>query len=116
MAACGALAAATARAAHRGIHCPEWPTISNFRALTQRSCNGSPNWVGLWGAMCASSIDGAPRYRDVKQAIANKIIELGKTGERNPDVLCERALKTFANRQDRRGDAFSLRLRRYAQR
>jgi hypothetical protein len=30
---------------------------------------------------------------DVEQAIANKIIELGKTGERNPDVLCERALK-----------------------
>jgi hypothetical protein len=30
---------------------------------------------------------------DVKNAIANKIIELGKTGERNPDVLCEHALK-----------------------
>jgi len=29
----------------------------------------------------------------VKQAIANKIIELAKTGERNPDLLCERALK-----------------------
>jgi hypothetical protein len=29
---------------------------------------------------------------DVKQAIANKIIELSKTGERNPDRLCERAL------------------------
>jgi len=30
---------------------------------------------------------------DVKQAIANKIIELAKTGERNPDRLCERALE-----------------------
>jgi len=30
---------------------------------------------------------------DVKQAIANKIIELAKTGERNPDLLCEHALK-----------------------
>jgi hypothetical protein len=30
---------------------------------------------------------------DVEQAIANKIIELGKTGERNPDVICERVLK-----------------------
>jgi hypothetical protein len=29
----------------------------------------------------------------VKQAIANKIIELAKTGERNPDLLCECALK-----------------------
>jgi hypothetical protein len=30
---------------------------------------------------------------DVRQAIANKIIELARTGERNPDLLCERALK-----------------------
>jgi hypothetical protein len=26
---------------------------------------------------------------DVKQAIANKVIELAKAGERNPDILCE---------------------------
>jgi hypothetical protein len=30
---------------------------------------------------------------DVKQAIANKIIELAKTGERHPDLLCEHALE-----------------------
>jgi hypothetical protein len=30
---------------------------------------------------------------DVKQAIANKVIELAKTGERDPDLLCERVLK-----------------------
>ena len=30
---------------------------------------------------------------DVKQAIANKIIALAKTGERKPDIVCERALK-----------------------
>jgi hypothetical protein len=30
---------------------------------------------------------------DVKQAIANKIIEFAKAGERNPDVVCEQALK-----------------------
>ena len=28
---------------------------------------------------------------DVKQAIADKIIDLSKSGERNPDLLCERA-------------------------
>jgi hypothetical protein len=28
----------------------------------------------------------------VKQAIATKLIELAKTGERNPDILCEQAL------------------------
>ena len=36
---------------------------------------------------------------DVKQAIANKIIELAKTGERNPDLLCERALKDIRQPQ-----------------
>jgi hypothetical protein len=30
---------------------------------------------------------------DVKQCIASLIIELASDGERNPDVLCERALK-----------------------
>jgi len=29
----------------------------------------------------------------VKQAIATKIIDLAKAGERNPDTLCEQALK-----------------------
>ena len=36
---------------------------------------------------------------DVNQAIANKIIELAKTGERNPDLLCERALKDIRQPQ-----------------
>jgi hypothetical protein len=29
----------------------------------------------------------------VKQAIAKKLIALAKTGERNPDILCEEVLK-----------------------
>jgi len=29
----------------------------------------------------------------VKRAIAANIIDLAKTGERNPDILCEQALK-----------------------
>ena len=36
---------------------------------------------------------------DVKQAIANQIIERAKTGERNPDLLCERALKDIRRPQ-----------------
>jgi hypothetical protein len=30
---------------------------------------------------------------DIKQAIATKLIALVKAGERNPDILCEEALK-----------------------
>jgi hypothetical protein len=39
----------------------------------------------VWG------LETAPT--NVRQAIANKIIGLAKTGERNPDLLCEHALK-----------------------
>ena len=35
---------------------------------------------------------------DVRQAIANKIITLAMSGERNPDVLCERALQDIRQR------------------
>ena len=31
----------------------------------------------------------------VKQAIANKLIALSKDGERNPDVLCDKALEAI---------------------
>jgi len=41
----------------------------------------------------ALRIDGSDD--DVKQAIADKIIELAQTGEHNPETLCEQALKAF---------------------
>ena len=39
---------------------------------------------------------------DVKEAIAGKIIELAKSGERNPDLLCEGALKEIRDSGSRR--------------
>jgi hypothetical protein len=36
----------------------------------------------------------------VKQAIADKIIELAQNGERNPDLLCERALEAIRRPPD----------------
>jgi hypothetical protein len=35
----------------------------------------------------------------VKQAIATKIIDLAKAGERNPDILCEQALQDIRGPQ-----------------
>ncbi len=35
----------------------------------------------------------------VKQAIANKVIDLATAGERNPDLLCEQALKEIRGHQ-----------------
>jgi hypothetical protein len=37
---------------------------------------------------------------DVKQAIANKVIELAKAGERNPGILCERVLEDIRRPTD----------------
>ena len=37
---------------------------------------------------------------DVKQAIANKVIEFTSAGERNPDVLCERVLEDIRRPTD----------------
>ena len=36
---------------------------------------------------------------DIKQAIATKLIALVKAGERNPDILCEEALKDIRQPQ-----------------
>jgi len=37
---------------------------------------------------------------DIKQAIAKKLIALVKAGERNPDILCEEALKDIRQPQE----------------
>jgi hypothetical protein len=37
---------------------------------------------------------------DVEQAIADKVIELAKVGERHPDMLCERVLEDIRRPQD----------------
>jgi hypothetical protein len=36
----------------------------------------------------------------VRRTIANKLIALAKTGERNPDVLCEQALEDICKPQE----------------
>jgi hypothetical protein len=36
---------------------------------------------------------------DIKQAIATKLLALAKAGERNPDILCEEALKDIRRPQ-----------------
>ena len=35
----------------------------------------------------------------VRQAVAIKLIDLAKTGERNPDILCEQVLEEIRRRQ-----------------
>jgi hypothetical protein len=45
----------------------------------------------------ALQIEGSDDFG--KQAIATKIIDLAKAGERNPDILCEQALKDIRRPQ-----------------
>jgi hypothetical protein len=46
----------------------------------------------------ALRIEGSDDW--VKQAIADKIISLAKTGERNPEVLCEQALRDIRKSEE----------------
>jgi hypothetical protein len=41
---------------------------------------------------------------DVEQAIADKLIALATTGERNPDALCERVLRDIRGQQSHGGN------------
>jgi hypothetical protein len=50
--------------------------------------------------VCAALRSGPSDYDDVKQAIADKVIEFAKAGERNPDILCERVLEDIRRPQD----------------
>ena len=49
---------------------------------------------------CDDGVREAIAIKIIREAIAIKIIELAKTGERNPDVLCERALKDIRRRAE----------------
>jgi hypothetical protein len=50
-----------------------------------------------FGLVCiALQVEGSGD--DVKQAIANKVIEFAKAGTRNPDLLCEPVLEDIAGR------------------
>ena len=49
--------------------------------------------VGVAFELVCIALRTGDRDDGVKQAIATKIVELAKTGERNPDILCERALE-----------------------
>jgi hypothetical protein len=50
--------------------------------------------------VCAALRSGPSDDDDVKQAIADKVIEFAKAGERNPDILCERVLEDIRRPQD----------------
>ena len=51
--------------------------------------------VGLAFEMTLLALGLADRGDLANEVIAKRIIELAKTGELNPDVLCERVVKEF---------------------
>jgi hypothetical protein len=53
--------------------------------------------MGIAFEMALASLCSTPGYTDpVREAVARRIIELAKAGERDPERLCEGALKHFA--------------------
>jgi hypothetical protein len=61
-------------------------TDQGFDAETRRI-------LGVALELFASPCGSGDCDEDVKRAIAGQLIELSSDGERNPDLLCERALK-----------------------
>ena len=49
--------------------------------------------LGVACAMVCLALRTGDCDDDVKRVIAMKIVSLARTGERNPDLLCEQALK-----------------------
>ena len=49
--------------------------------------------MGVAFEMTRVALGVADRLDHVNEVVANTIMELAKQGERNPDLLCERALK-----------------------
>jgi hypothetical protein len=54
--------------------------------------------VGLAFEMTRLALGLADRGDIANEMIAKRIIELAKAGERNPDLLCENAVKEFRER------------------
>jgi hypothetical protein len=55
--------------------------------------------LGVAFEMCCIALRTGDCDDFVKQSIAMKIIGLAKAGERNPDLLCERALRDIRGPQ-----------------
>ena len=53
--------------------------------------------LGLALEMACIALRSGDSHDHVKQAIANKLIALAKAGERNPDVLCDRAIEEICS-------------------
>ena len=51
--------------------------------------------MGVAFEMTRIALGLAERSDQANELVATRIIELAKQGERNPDVLCERALKSL---------------------
>ena len=86
-------------------------------ARGERPCRSPPYLNGIWFdpetkrilglafelVSLTLRIEGSDDH--VKQAIATKIIELAKAGERNPDLLCERVLEEIRGPQGAQKEA-----------
>ena len=55
--------------------------------------------LGMALEMACIALRTGDRDEPVRQAIANKLIALAKDGERNPNMLCDRALEDICKPQ-----------------
>ena len=75
---------------------------SSTGSLGKSICSGhsSPRILGVAFEQVCIALQIGANADDVRQAIANKVIELASAGERNPDILCERVLEDIRRPTD----------------
>jgi len=73
--------------------------VASYSTATEILCErAEPEFRCRRGPVCIALRTG-DCDDDIKQAIATKLLALAKAGERNPDILCEEALKDIRRPQ-----------------
>jgi hypothetical protein len=88
----------------RGPLCASGPTPFSLSPITpflngERFDPETKRILGVAFEMVCIALETGACDDGVKQAIAAKLIALAKAGERNPDILCEQALKDIRGQQ-----------------
>jgi hypothetical protein len=77
-----------------------WGTVSIRSYVSEVHLDsGTQRVLGLAVELTCLAMRTGDCADDVKQAIAAKIIELAKSGERNPDILAQQGLKEIRGSQ-----------------
>jgi hypothetical protein len=74
---------------------PEWRAANNLFLNSVKFDRETMRVMSVAFEMTRIALGLADRFDQANELVAKRIIDLAKQGECNPDVLCERALKSL---------------------